>query len=463
MLHLLPKALLTASIALAMFLFSCSSSSKIAGDAPKPAELYANAQETPLVSSLAVPVTIVLDDLVRSLNTSLSSKALYEDFSYDDNGKDELMLSAWKSQDVTMFLSGNTIKYRVPVSLWIKRRLMVGEAEASGELALSFKTNFTINPDWTLTTKTDVEYHEWIKQPVLKTGLGNIGIETLANLGLNRSKKTLAETLDRVVNQQLSLKPYVEEIWSSVQAPVLMSDEYKMWVKTTPLSIGMTPLTTDTRNIRTTLQVQCHNDVNFGEKPAFRENTKVPNLVQLQSATDDFQMQFATDVPFPEAERLAKGMMVGQVFESGKKKVRVDDIKIWGNNDRLIVLSQLSGAFNGKIYFMGKPRYNAAKNAVEVADLDFHLDTKNFLHKSASWMFQGPIKKQMAAAMTFPLDENIAELKKSVQETLNRYEIAPGVILTGTLDEVKVLDTRLNATGIRVDIYSKGKVNVEVK
>ncbi len=442
-------------------LFSCKSA-KIT-DAPRPAEQYNTTTETPLVSTISVPVSIVLEDMVRNLNVALSSKALYEDFSYDDNGRDDLMLNIWKSQDITMYLSGNTVKYRVPVSLWMKKRLFVGEAEANGELALSFKTTYQINPDWTLTTKTDVEYHEWLKQPVLKTGLGNISIETIANLALNRSKKMLTESLDRVVSQQLSLKPYVEDIWTAVQNPVLMSDDYKMWVKTTPLSIGMTPLSNDSRNIKTTIELKCYNDVSFGAKPFFRENTKVPNLTLLNTTTDDFQLQFVTDVPFPEAERLAKGMMVGQVFESGKKKVKIEDLKIWGNNDRIIVLSELSGSFKGKIYFMGKPRFNAAKNAVEVGDLDFHVDTKNMLYKSAGWLFQGPIKKQMAAAMSFPLDENLALLKQSVQESLNRYEVQPGIILTGQLEEVKVLDTRLSPTGIRVDIYSKGKVNVDVK
>ena len=453
------------SLILTMFslfqLFSCKSA-KIT-DAPRPPEQYIGQAETPLVSSISVPVSILLEDIVRNLNVSLSSKALYEDYSYDDNGRDDLMLNAWKSQDITMYLSGNTIKYRVPVSLWIKKRLFVGEAEAAGELALSFKTYYQINPDWSLTTKTEVEYHEWIKTPALKTGLGNISIETIANLALNRSKRMLSETLDRVVNQQLSLRPYIEDIWTSVQTPVLMSDEYKMWVKTTPLSIGMTPLVSDTRNIKTTVEIKCYNDVSFGEKPTFRENSKVPDLTILNTTADDFQLQFVTDVPFPEAERLAKGMMLGQVFESGKKKVKIDDLKIWGNNDRIIVLSQLSGSFNGKIYFMGKPRFNAAKNAVEVGDLDFHVDSRNLLYKSASWLFQGPIKKQMAAAMSFPLDENLTLLKQSVQESLNRYEIQPGIILTGQLDEVKVLDTRLSPTGIRVDIYSKGKVNVDIK
>jgi len=151
------------------------------------------------------------------------------------------------------------------------------------------------------------------------------------------------------------------------------------------------------------------------------------------------------------------------VFESGKKKVRIDDLKIWGNNDKLIVLSQLSGSFNGKIYFTGRPRFNTVKNTVEVADLDFHVDSRNMLYKSASWIFQGPIKKQMAAAMTFPLDENLKELRTSVQETLKQYEITPGITLTGQLDTINVLDTRLTPTGIRVDIFSKGKINVEVK
>ncbi len=445
-----------------MFSFFQCKTTKLT-DAPKPPENYIATLETPLVSTISVPINILIEELVRNINTSLGGKALYEDYSYDDNGNDGLMMNAWKSQDITMFFSGNTIKYRLPIKLWIKKRLFIGEAEATGDLAISFKTTYAVNPDWSLTTRTEVEYHEWLTPPVLKTGIGEIGIETISNLAINRSKKNLATTVDRVVSQQLSLKPYLEEIWTSLQAPVLMSEEYKMWVKTTPLKIGMTPMITDWNALRTKITLECLNDVTFGEKPLFRENSKLPDLALLSDTGDEFQMQFATDVPFPEAERLAKGIMLGQVFESGKKKVRIDDLKIWGQNDKIIILSQLSGSFNGKIYFIGRPRFNVIKNTVEVVDLDFHVDTKNLLYKSASWIFQGPIKKQMAAAMVFPMDENLKELKTSVQETLNHYEISSSILLTGTLDSIKVLDTRLTPSGIRVDIFSKGKVNVEIR
>lgn len=444
-------------------MFSFCSSSKKATDAPRPAETYLTPTDDQAVSTIAVPVHISMDDLMRSINQQLSASALYEDYSYDDNGHDDLMMNAWKSRDISIFVSGNTLRYRVPVKLWIKKRLFVGEAEANGELALAFKTQYTINPDWSITTNTEVEYHEWLTPPVLKTGIGEIGIETLSSLVLSRSKRTLAQSLDRVVSQQLSLRPYVQEVWNAIQEPTLLSPEYRMWVKTTPTSIGMTPLTVENNTIKSKIAVECLNDVTFGEKPVFRENTLLPNLSILAEAPDDFALTFKTDVPFNEAEQMAKGIMLGQEFTSGKRKVKVEDIKIWGNADKIVVNTRLSGAFNGQIYFMGRPRLNAAKNQIEVADLDFHVDTKNFLMKSASWIFQGPIRKQMAAAMTFPLEENLTSLKTSVQETLNYYEIQPGVVLTGQISEIFVKDTRVTPSGIRVDLFSKGRVNVDVK
>jgi Domain of unknown function (DUF4403) len=442
----------------------CKSGSKATTNAPRPAESYATETvEQPLLSSLAIPVSIPVSELLRKINGTLSQAALYEDYSYDDGGRDDLMMNAWLSQNITANLSNNNIQYRVPLKLWLKKRLLVGEAEAVAELALSFRTTYTINPDWTLSTKTTVEYHEWLSKPVLKTGLGDVSVETLANLALNRSKKSLAESLDEVVSQQMSLRPYVESMWTALQTPSLLSDEYKMWIKTTPTSIAMTPIRSWNNTLQSTIAVECINEVTFGTQPFFRANSVLPNLTLKDQVTDNFQMQFATDVPFGEAERLARQMMVGQVFESGKNKVQVQDVQIWGNNDRLIVNSKLSGSFNGDVFFSGRPKFNPQKNSIEVADLDFHVDTRNFLYKSAAWLFQGPLKRKMAAAMVFPLDENLNTLKTSVQETLNRYEIQPGIILTGTLDSVKVNDTRLTPSGIRVDIFSKGKVSLDVQ
>lgn len=447
-----------------MCLFACCKTAK-PSDAPKPIEQYNTTDDpAPVASTLSIPVSISVEELLRSLNNRLSGKALFEDYSFDDNGHDGLMMNAWKSQDLSLFFSGNTVKYRIPLKLWMKKELVLGAAaEAEGELALNFRTSFSINPDWSITTQTEVEYHEWLNRPVLKTGIGDISVETIANLVLNRSKKMLSKTLDQYVSQQINLKPYVQEVWEAIQKPMLLDESYHMWSKTTPLTIGITPLTTYNNALQTKIAVECINDVSFGEKPSFRENSNLPDLKLLHEAPDDFQMRFATDVPFAEAERIAKNMMVGQVFESGKKKVTVEDLTLWGNNDRIVVNAKLSGSFNGQIYFIGRPEFNAEKNQIEVKDLDYHVDTRNFLLRSASWIFQGAIKKKMAASMTFPLAENIAYIKNSVQQSLDNYQIQPGITLYGALDSVAVQDTRVTPTGIRVNLFSTGKVNVDVK
>ncbi len=454
---------LTLGLLLSMFFFPFCKSTKYT-DAPKPPEQYNSTFEAPSVSTLTIPVSIYTADLIRSINAQMTGKALYEDYSFTDNNNDGLMFNAWKSQDISLFFNGNAIKYRVPLKLWMKKDLVLGAAaEAEAELALNFKTTFSINPDWSIKTQTDVEYHEWLSKPVLKTGLGNISVETLANLALNRSKKTLSQTLDNFVSQRISLRPSVQSVWSSIQEPILLDSTYQMWVKTTPTGISMTPITTSNDAIRTKIAIECLNDVSFGEKPSFRENSQLPELRLAQEVPDDFQVRVATDVPFPEAERLARNMMVGQVFESGGKKVKVEDIKLWGNNDKIVVNSRLSGSFNGNIYFIGRPEYNAQKTQIEVKDLDFHIDTKNFLHRSAAWIFQGSIKKQMAASMTFPLEENINTLKASLQQSLTNYVIQPGTVLNGTVEQLNVESTYITPNSIRVNLFSKGKVNVEVK
>lgn len=433
-------------------------------NAPKPQESYNKYEDTPLLSYLTVPVLITVDDLVYSLNRSTSGEALYEDFSYTDNNNDGLMLSIWKSRDISLSFYGNTIKYRIPLKIWVKKDLLFGAAaEAEGELALNFKTTYRLNADWTIATQTEVEWHEWMTRPVLKTGLGSISVETIANVALNRSKRAIAQALDEYVSEEINLRPYIQSAWNAIQEPVLLDEQYQMWTKTTPVSISMTPIQTVGNAIQAKIAIECLNDVTFGKEPVFRPNSVLPGLTLVDDVPEEFMMQFAAEVPFSEAERLAREAMAGQTFESGKKKVKIEDVRLWGSDDRVVVNTRLSGSFNGEIYFIGKPQFNAMDNAVEVKDLDFHVDTKNTLLRSASWLFKGPIRKKMAAAMKFPLAENIGAVRSSAQEALTNYEIQPGILLNGRLDSVGVQQVRVTPAGIRADLFSKGKVGVDVK
>ena len=279
-------------------------------NAPKPQESYNKYEDTPLLSYLTVPVLITVDDLVYSLNRSTSGEDIYEDFSYTVNNNDGLMLSIWKSRDISLSFYGNTIKYRIPLKIWVKKDLLFGAAaEAEGELALNFKTTYRLNADWTIATQTEVEWHEWMTRPVLKTGLGSISVETIANVALNRSKRAIAQALDEYVSEEINLRPYIQSAWNAIQEPVLLDEQYQMWTKTTPVSISMTPIQTVGNAIQAKIAIECLNDVTFGKEPVFRPNSVLPGLTLVDDVPEEFMMQFAAEVPFSEAERLAREAM----------------------------------------------------------------------------------------------------------------------------------------------------------
>ena len=296
----------------------------------------------------------------------------------------------------------------------------------------------------------------------MKTGLGKVSIESIANIFLNRYKNYLAKVIDETVASEMSLRPYMEQAWVALQEPTLLDEEYKMWVKTTPVSVGITPLETTYRSIKAKIGVECYNEVSFGEKPFFMKNADLPTLRRINEPPENFEMHFKTTIPFEEAERLTNEVMAGTSYTAGKKKVTIENIRLWGNGDNIVVDSELSGSYKGHIYFTGKPVFNPEKNQVEVINLDFHTETKNVLIKSAGWLFKGPIKKRMAAAMAYPVKEDIEYLKTSAEESLKDYSLYPGITLNGQIDEVGIERTLVQPNGIQVDLFANGKLVVNV-
>ncbi|MCS7036114.1 MAG: DUF4403 family protein [Saprospiraceae bacterium] len=448
-------------VALVLLLASCRSARR--NSAPYPGEQYRSLPEVASpISAIVLPVTLSARDLVQMLNQRVQG-LLYEDNSFTDNGNDGLMLRLWRTRPFEVDISSQTIRYRVPLKIWAKQQVLFGAAEAEGELQLGLKTNFSLQPDWSLRTQTTVEFHEWLSAPMLKTALGDINIQPLANLMLSRSRTTLSQSLDRLVSQQLSLRPYAQMAWDALQKPVLLDTTQQLWVKTTPVAIGMTPLVAAGDALRTTLFVECYNEAMLGERPVFRPNSTLPDLRLLSEAPDGFQLRLTTVVPFAEAERLARSMVVGQTFASGKKQVTVQNLRLWGNGDRLVVNTAMSGAFNGDIYLVGKPVLNVAKNRIEVAELEFHAETRNFLHRTAAWLFSSAFRRRVGEALVFPLDEDLQALRTSAQQALQQYVIQPGVVLTGTVDTLAVERTFITPSGIRADLYSKGRLRLNIR
>ena len=228
--------------------------------------------------------------------------------------------------------------------------------------------------------------------------------------------------------------------------------------------MSMSPLISDGNDIKSLISVEAISDVSMGAKPFFRENSKLPPFVQAPaSAADSFSINLLTDVPYSEAEQIGRTIMVGQKFEQGGKTVVVEDLHLYGQGEKMVIDTKMSGSLNGNIYLIGTPFFNATERTIEMKDLDFELKSKNFLAKSAAWLFHRGIAKKMQAAIKIPIGDKMEAMQALAQEKLTNYVISNSISLRGTLTHVSIDGIHLTTGSIRVLINSTGKLSMAVK
>jgi hypothetical protein len=92
--------------------------------------------------------------------------------------------------------------------------------------------------------------------------------------------------------------------------------------------------------------------------------------------------------------------------------VKVKDVAIWHKNGKIVIALDLLGTVNGKIYLTGFPQYDDKTKEIYFDELDYVLDTKNKLMRTADWLAQGLILRKIKENCRYSIKTNLDEGKK---------------------------------------------------
>lgn len=417
-----------------------------------------NAELKPLpVSKLNIPVNLKLSVLESMVNSQLTG-LLYEDKDFNDG--DRMKVKVFKRNPIRLSGKENEIKYRIPLSIQVVYDAMVTNVNASGEIELEAKTSFKISKDWTLKTQTDLTNYVWIKKPVAQVGGINIPLGSLADIILNNSKSYIGNQIDELTATYFDLKAIVTSAWSSISRVLLVSEEYKAWLSVNPSKVTMTPMIIQGDSILVNLSLMAKPQLNIGDKPRENMVNKIPEYAQVLSDNLKTMLVLRTKIPFLETKNLTLKQVGGQSFSSGKKSVTVIDVNYFGINNKLGVEITLSGAYKGKIFLTGTPQIDLKTNLINLPDLDFNLETKNFLVKSAGWILKSNLKKMIQENINFYLTLNLNDTKKELEKQLNDYPLATGFRMKSKINQLSVDNVQITPDGIMVDIAIGGNLGV---
>ncbi|MDI6048603.1 DUF4403 family protein [Flavobacterium sp. XS2P24] len=458
LLIILPIALIT----------SCSTTNKIATLKPEPDDA------TPLVyentpSFINLPISVKLKDIENQTN-SLLNGLIYEDSNIED---DDIEMKIWKLAPISIKndngVNGQKIRTVLPLKAIVKYR--IGTKKMDVELYNTKEFNLdgvvTLLSDvgltnWKMNTKTELKSLDWNESPTMTVFGKNVPVTYLINPGIKLLKSKIEKKIDDAIAKSMDFKPNVLAALEKICVPFQMSDAYESWLRIVPIEIYSTNAKLKNDTFVLEMGMKCNMETLIGKQPESKFNASKIVLKPVSKIPQEITANIVAVSTYLEASKLMTKNFAGQEFGSGSKKVKVQNVAIWHKNGKMIIALDVLGSVNGTIYLAGFPQYNDKTKEVYFDQLDYALDTKNKLMRTANWLAQGLILRKIEQSCRYSIKPNLEEGQKSMITYLKNYSPMQGIFVNGKMEEIQFQKIQLTNQAIIAFIKVKGTVNVSV-
>ena len=432
-----------------------------------PEEAFEEVRFSPQESSFVIPLVFSIQELQNLVN-KYTEGVLYEDNNIED---DNFMVKVSKHSPITLSIIGNDVQFRVPLEVWLKGGIKVNTfgvsfsdyEEANGSLALTFRTKLDIDPFWNVRTTTSFVNYEWIKQPQFSIALLNFPFKIVANNIIQSEQKNISTIIDDQVRRNVDTRKYLETAWDYMHEPVKLITDPPTWLTIKPKGIFISPFIANAQELSLIVGMKAITETVVGRKPQVTK-TNLPNFKIQEERNGSYNVQVSVQVDYEQITEMASKYLVGQMytFNKGKKKVVIDKVNFYGDKDYMVISVLLSGSINGMVYLKGIPVYDPATRKVVFSKLDFDLDTKNKLHKSANWLAHDVMIKKMAPYFSYYIGDHLDEASKEIKSNITHKQLHANLLVEGTLDELKPEQFVLTKEGLIAVVNAKGQIKLFV-
>lgn len=333
-----------------------------------------------------------------------------------------------------------------------------GYDEGERKVVIGFTSSFALQSNYLLRTKIirkepvaqdKCEVCFWGKD-VTRDVLDGLKV------ALDLSRKEMEDSFG-VVN----LRPYIQQAWNLLNEVYVVPGIGNF--RLNPKSLRMQNLTATADLLNMSIGVTASPIVSF--EKATPTNLQLPNLSSSGGA-GGFSIYLDAALQYDSLSRVVNGYMAGKRFDISEglfaKHIVVNNVTLAGNNTgNMLIKVDFSGSFNGTAFFNGKPTYNAEKRTLEVKDLDYDLQTKNLLLKTAKWLFAGKIESELKKASSINLSNYFDTAQKSLNAYLNR-EWTKGIKGSGAVKDLRLVSAQALPEHLLIRTACAGNLSVQV-
>ncbi len=286
----------------------------------------------------------------------------------------------------------------------------------------------------------------------------------------------IRKQLQAVLNNQLSasnltridFREVVQEAWDSFSKPISIDqDGVTAYVYTKPTKLKIREEVTADQKLKLFLGIEGEVFSQIGSAPAVKK-TPLPNITYNESSENKLDIMIPLAISYQDLDQYLNESLAGQRFRTDKNTIlEVSNLASQSFGDRTLLKMDFLAIRKGKrqitgeMYLVGKPKYDASTESIRFEEIDFDINTKNVLARSATWMKQGQVLTQIQKLASYPIGEYLAEARRELR--------LQGQLRTAFAD-FSLVDPKLDVEGIynteediRIYLRSTGKMQVRVR
>jgi hypothetical protein len=438
----------------------CSTAQKIETLKPLPSD------DSPMVyktstSFISMPLEISLKEIEHQLNKTLTGQ-IYDDSNLQD---DKTEMKIWKTAPIKISEKDGKIQTTLPLKIWSKFKYGTDFMGLNDTREINLNGTITLVSDaklsnFKMNTVSKIEDFEWSESPTITVAGKNVPITYIINPTLSIFKSKVAKKIDEAINQSADFKPYVLDVLDKMSTPFQTSEQYQTWFKLIPIEVYVTDAVLSKTNINMNLGLKCNMETMVGQQPKNTfDRTKIA-FKPVINIPDKVTANIAAISTYDSASKMITSNFKGKEFASGSRKIVVQNVSLWHKDSKIIIALDMTGSINGTIYLSGIPNYNSITKEIYFDQMDYVLNTKGLLTKTANWLLQGMILRKIQENCRYSIKENLDEGKKNMLPYLNNYSPMKGVFVNGTMNDFEFEKVELTDKAMIAFITTTGKMKV---
>lgn len=306
--------------------------------------------------------------------------------------------------------------------------LSCGDNEPMRKFKLKYSTLVKVNSDYTFNTTTNLQKFELLDPCELS--IANIDVTQDVELEIKKQLKNLEIEIDKQF-KSIDIKSTAKSTWSLLQESTEIPGYG--FLSLGPTSLSMSEIEFNGK--------KASFDFSIDISPSFTtEKPKITSIAlpDLSKSVVDNGLSFGLDaiLSYDSLSNFIRTSFKGEIFEVKRKKIVIEDLWITGSKDnRIILKTKFSGTKKGTVYLLASPVLNDSLHRIELKNVDFDVESKSILLKSAQWFFNSKIVEMIEQKAVFDYDPMVSDMKKEINSAMNQ-ELTKGVSMKGKITQI---------------------------